>query len=37
MIETYLLQANGIVKSYVSAAYRVSDLAGALFTGSQAE
>lgn len=36
-IETYLLQSNGIVKSYVSAAYNINDFAGSLFTGSQAE
>lgn len=32
-----LLQAHGVVQSYLSAAYNVTDFAGALFTGSQAE
>lgn len=37
VIEKYLIQSHGIVQSYVAAVYKVTDLAGSLFTGSQAE
>ncbi len=37
MIETYLEQANGIVKSYVASVYDISEFTGEKFTGSQGE
>lgn len=37
LVDKMLLQAHGVVQSYLSAAYNVTDFAGALFTGSQAE
>lgn len=37
LIEKYLIQAHGIVQSYVAAVYKVADMTWSLFTGSQAE
>lgn len=37
LIERYLIQSNGVVQSYVAAVYKVTDLAGSMFIGSQAE
>ncbi len=37
MIQAYLDQANGVVKSYVASVYDISQFSGAKFTDSQAE
>lgn len=37
LITTYLNQAHGVVNGIVAGVYNISSLAGALFTGSQAE